>query len=174
MSAAELVDVVDAEDRVIGRATRAEMRQRNLRHRATYILLFNSRGQLFVHRRSASKDVFPSYYDVAVGGVVGAGESYDQGARRELAEEVGITTVAPKPITSFHYADDANQVNGRVYSCTYDGALTLQREEIVAGEWLDLDVVIERAASEPFCPDGIQALLQYLDRLESAQGSTPS
>src|SRR5215475_9437606 len=144
MAASELVDVVDADDRVIGRATRAEIRARKLRHRATYILVFNTRGQLFVHQRTATKDVYPSYYDVAVGGVVAAGESYDDGASRELAEELGVAGVTPRPILSFQYEDDGNQVNGRVYSCTYDGPVHLQAEEIVAGEWLDLDIVVER------------------------------
>ena len=86
-------------------ATRAEMRAQSLRHRATYILVFNSSGQLFVHRRTATKDIYPSYYDVAVGGVVGAGESYDDGAQRELAEELGITAVPPRPILKFQYED---------------------------------------------------------------------
>jgi isopentenyldiphosphate isomerase len=167
MAASELVDVVDADDRVIARATRAEVRARKLRHRATYVLVFNSDGQLFVHQRSATKDVYPSYYDVAVGGVVGAGESYDEGARRELAEEVGISTVTPRPILKFQYEDADNQVNGRVYSCSYDGALTLQEEEIVAGEWLDLDVVLERIHRARFCPDGVEALARYLDKLAS-------
>jgi isopentenyldiphosphate isomerase len=167
MSAAELVDIVDADDRVIGRATRAEVRAQRLRHRATYILVFNGQGQLFVHQRTASKDVYPSYYDVAVGGVVGAGESYDEGAQRELAEELGVTTASPRPILKFQYEDDGNRVNGRVYSCSYDGPVTLQAEEIVSGEWLDLDVVIERMRQQPFCPDGIEALLRYLDRLAS-------
>lgn len=168
MGSDELVDVVDAGDRVVGRATRAEIRAQRLRHRATYILVFNAHGQLFVHQRTANKDVYPSYYDVAVGGVVSAGESYDQGARRELAEELGVTAV-PRPILKFQYEDAANAVNGRVYSCAYDGPLTLQAEEIVAGEWLDLDVVFERARHEKFCPDGMEALLRYLDRLASVQ-----
>jgi isopentenyldiphosphate isomerase len=167
MSASELVDVVDADDRVIGRATRAEVRAQKLRHRATYILVFNRRGQLFVHQRTASKDVYPSYFDVAVGGVVGAGESYDEGALRELAEEIGVTSAAPRPILKFQYEDATNQVNGRVYSCLYDGPLTLQADEIASGEWLDLDVVLERTHQQSFCPDGIEALLHYLDRLAS-------
>jgi isopentenyldiphosphate isomerase len=117
MSAAELVDVVDAEDRVIGQATRAEVRAQSLRHRATYILVFNSQGQLFVHRRTGTKDIYPSYYDVAVGGVVGAGERYDDGAQRELAEEPA-SDVLPRPILAFQYEDLENRVNGRVYSCS--------------------------------------------------------
>src|SRR5512147_2545898 len=101
MAASELVDVVDADDRVIGRATRTDVRAQKLRHRATYILVFNAQGQLFVHQRSAAKDIYPSYFDVAVGGVVGAGESYDAGAQRELAEELGVSGVPVRPILKF-------------------------------------------------------------------------
>jgi isopentenyldiphosphate isomerase len=167
MAAEELVDVVDAADRVIGQATRADVRARRLRHRATYILVFNSTGQLFVHLRSPDKDVYPSHYDVAVGGVVAAGESYDAGARRELAEELGLAGIQPRAILSFQYEDADNQVNGRVYSCAADGPFTLQASEIVSGEWLDLDKVVERSREAPFCPDGIEALFRYLDRLAS-------
>ena len=155
MAATELVDVVDADDRVVGRATRAEMRAGRLRHRATYLLVFNSRGELFVHLRTATKDVYPSHWDVAVGGVVGAGESYDEGARRELAEEVGIRGVTQEVVGDVAYEDAGNQVNGRVYRVTWDGPLTLQAEEVVRGEWLSLDAVRERMRREPFCPDGV-------------------
>ncbi|NIR17298.1 MAG: NUDIX domain-containing protein, partial [Desulfobacterales bacterium] len=61
-----------------------------LPHRATYILVFNSGGELYVQKRTQTKDVFPGYYDVAAGGVVLAGESYEEGAVRELLEELGI------------------------------------------------------------------------------------
>jgi hypothetical protein len=60
-------------------------------------------------------------------------------------------------------------VNGRIYSCAYDGPLALQPEEIAHGEWLDLDVVLERTRHVPFCPDGIEVLFRYLDRLASVR-----
>ena len=161
--AEEEVDIVDEEDRVVGRASRSEMRARKLRHRATYILVFRTDGRLFVHRRTPGKDVFPSYYDVAVGGVVAAGESYDQGAVRELFEEVGVQGTTLRPIGSLEFDDSCNRVNGRIYSCVYDGPLTLQQEEIVSGEWLRLDTVWDRICRQPFCPDGILALQSYRD-----------
>jgi isopentenyldiphosphate isomerase len=170
MSASELVDVVDVSDRVLRRATRAEVRAQNLRHRATYILVFNSKGQLFVHQRTQSKDIYPGYFDVCIGGVVGAGESYEEAARRELTEEVGIGDVPLRRLVSFQFADDTNQLNGTVFSCTYDGTVRLQAEEIVSGEWLDLDVVLERVGTQPFCPDGVEALCRYLDCLERVRG----
>src|SRR5262245_25954953 len=89
-AAEEIVAIVDAQNTVIGAVPRREMRAKNLLHRSTYILVCNSRGELYVQKRTLTKDVFPGYYDPATGGVVLAGESYEQGAVRELEEEMGI------------------------------------------------------------------------------------
>ncbi|HVJ81549.1 MAG TPA: NUDIX hydrolase, partial [Planctomycetia bacterium] len=62
-AAAELVDVVNEAGEVVGVATRAEIRARRLPHRCTYLLVFNLSGQIFIHRRTATKDVFPSFWD---------------------------------------------------------------------------------------------------------------
>jgi isopentenyldiphosphate isomerase len=167
--AAEEVDIVDENDRVVGRASRGEIRKQNLRHRASYVLVFNPLGQLFVHRRTATKDVYPGHFDVAIGGVVLSGESYESAAVRELSEEIGVEGVPLRRVVQFTYDDSSTRVNGVVFSCTYEGTVRLQREEIVSGEWLDLADALMQAQREPFCPDGLEALRRYLDRLESAR-----
>ena len=43
-----------------------------------------------MHRRAEWKDVYPGYWDVCFGGVLGAGEAWDDAAHRELQEEAGI------------------------------------------------------------------------------------
>jgi isopentenyldiphosphate isomerase len=169
MSANELVDIVDERDRVVTQATRHEVRARNLRHRAVYILVFNSRGQLFVHQRTQAKDVFPGYWDVAVGGVLSAGEDYDGGARRELAEELGITDAALRRLFPLRYEDTQNRVCGMLYSCLWDEVVRLQASEIAAGDWVDLDVVLERTRRDQFCPDGLEALRLYLSKLDAVR-----
>jgi 8-oxo-dGTP pyrophosphatase MutT (NUDIX family) len=151
MSAAELVDVVDAQDRVVGRASRGEVRARRLRHRATYLLVFNGRGELFIHLRTAEKDIYPSYWDVAVGGVVGAGESYDDGARRELAEEVGIRDAVPEALFDFATRTNAICVNGRVYRVVWDGPLSCRRRKSCAANGCRPPPSRERMRREPFC-----------------------
>jgi isopentenyldiphosphate isomerase len=75
LPADEIVTIVDAHNNVVGSAPRWEMRAKRLPHRSTYILVFNSQGELFVQKRTMTKDVFPGYYDPATGGVVLAGES---------------------------------------------------------------------------------------------------
>jgi len=173
MNADELVDVVDENDRVLSQATRREVRRGNLRHRAVYILVFNSRGQLFVHRRTLTKDIFPGYWDVAVGGVLGAGEDYDSGAARELHEELGVVSASLRRLFSMRYEGASHQVCGMVYSCTCDGDFTLQASEIVSGEWMDLDVLLEHTQRAPFCPDSLEVLRLYLAKLEAARQAQP-
>ena len=89
----EIVTIVDDQNRVIGSTFRRDMRAQKLPHRATYVLVFNSSGELFVQKRTTNKDVFPGYYDPAAGGVVLAGESYLEAAMRELEEEIGTRNV---------------------------------------------------------------------------------
>jgi|ERR1700687_4276754 len=165
----ELIDVVDKRDRIVTQATRQEVRLRNLLHRSVYVFLFNTAGQLFVHQRTIDKDIFPGYWDVAVGGMVTAGEDYDEAARRELQEETGVASASLRRLFPFRYEDAQNRVCGVVYSCTADGPLRLQRSEIAAGDWMDLDVLVERTQKLEFCPDGIEALKLYLSKLEAAR-----
>ena len=74
---------VDENDEVVGQAPRGEAYARRLRHRCVFILARDPDDRIFVHRRTAQKLVFPSMYDMFVGGVVGAGESYQEAALRE-------------------------------------------------------------------------------------------
>ena len=159
----EIVVIVDEHNEVVGSAPRREMRARRLPHRSTYILVFNSRGELFVQKRADSKDVHPGCYDPVAGGVVLAGESYEAGALRELEEELGIRGVPLERHFEFYLADEDVRVWGAVFSCVYDGPLRLQEEEISSGEFLPVDDVLRRARAEPFTPDGMYALRRYLD-----------
>lgn len=168
MSAGELVDVLGEDGAVVRQATRREVRQANLLHRSVYILVFNAHGQLFVHQRTGTKDVYPGHWDVAVGGVLGAGEDPLTGARRELQEELGVQTDTLRQLFTFRFQDQHLRVVGVVFSCTWDGPVTLQASEIVGGEWLDLEAVVERSRRDSFCPDGIEALGMYLAKLEAA------
>ncbi len=169
MNADELADVVDEHDQVVRQATRREVRQHNLRHRSVYVLVFNSAGQLFVHQRTQTKDIFPGYWDVAVGGVVSAGESYDRGAQRELREELGVEGMLLRRLFRTRYEDATNRGMGMVYSCTCDGPFVLQPSELVSGEWMDLDVLLDRTQRDTFCPDGLQVLRLYLSKLEAVR-----
>ena len=159
----EVVAIVDADNRLIGSAPRHEMRSKGLAHRATYILVFNSRGEIFVQERTLTKDIYPGYLDVATGGVVLAGETYEESAERELAEELGVRGVPLMSHFDFFHQDDRNQVWGRVFSCGHDGPMTLQEEEVADGFFMPVDKVAALAKTKPFTPDGLLVLHRFLE-----------
>jgi len=160
-AADEMVTIVDERNRVVGAAPRREMRAGNLPHRATYILVFNPRGELYVQKRTQSKDVFPGYYDVAAGGVILAGESYEEGAARELEEELGVKGVPLTRLFDFSYKDEWVKIWGAAFSCIYDGEVVLQQEEVESGAFLAVDEVFRLAAAQSFTPDGLYVLRRY-------------
>jgi len=71
------------------------------------------------------KDYCPGYYDLSSGGVVGADETDEDNAYRELNEELGISGVTLERITTVKYEDDNNRVWGNVFLLTYDGEIKL-------------------------------------------------
>jgi len=161
-AADEIVTIVDEQNNLVSAVPRREMRARNLPHRSTYILVFNSRGALYVQKRTLTKDVFPGYYDVAAGGVVLAGESYEQGARRELEEEMGIRDVPLTWLFDFYFADEHTRVWGGAFSCVYNGEIVLQEEEVESGAFMPIEDILRRAETERFTPDGLYVLRRYL------------
>ncbi|MFZ0135073.1 MAG: NUDIX hydrolase YfcD [Desulfobacterales bacterium] len=160
----EIVAIVDERNRVVGEAPRGRMRAEGLVHRATYILVFNDGGELFVQKRTPTKDIYPGYYDVATGGVVLAGESYETAAGRELAEELGVTGVPLAAHFDFFYEEAGNRVWGRVFSCTYSGAVVLQAEEVESGGFYPVNEILENRPQRSFTPDGIYVLRRFLSQ----------
>ncbi|WP_031075483.1 NUDIX domain-containing protein [Streptomyces sp. NRRL S-118] len=160
----EILDVVDEHDVVVGRAPRGEVYARGLRHRCVFVLARDAEDRLFVHRRTATKLVFPSLYDMFVGGVVGAGESYDEAALREAEEELGVRGLPrPTPLFRFLYEDDGGRGGGRGswWSAVYEVRCTLpvapQPEEVAWHAFLPEAEVEARLADREWVPDGLAA-----------------
>jgi isopentenyl-diphosphate delta-isomerase len=150
----ELVDVLDATGAVVGTATRAEVRARNLRHRSVGIVVLDGRGRLLAHRRAADKDIWPGWWDLACGGVVGAGEAWDDAARRELLEELGIDG-HPQLLGEGAWADDDTDAVVRVYAVEHDGPYRFDDGEVVEARWVGRAELDALRASAPFCPDSV-------------------
>ena len=159
----EIVTIVDRANNVTGSATRRQMRAERLPHRCSYILVFNSRGELYVQKRTVIKDIYPGYWDPAAGGVMQMGESYEENAAREVAEELGVRGVEVRPLFDMWFEDDRSQVWGRAFTCVYDGPLELQAEEVQFVEMMTPQDVLRRAAAgEQFTPDGLLVVERYL------------
>lgn len=148
----ELLDVVDKDDNVVAVNTRGEIHARGLMHRAVHILVFNSRGEVFLQKRSMSKDEQPGKWDSSAAGHVDSGEGYLDCARREIGEELGIET-AQEFETLFKLPASALTGNEHcmVYRYVFDGPMVLDPDEIDDGVWISperLDHRVGQADSE--------------------------
>lgn len=162
-SDAERIAWVDDDDQLLGSLPRAELRARGLIGRGTFILLFNSAGELCVHRRTLSKAIYPGYWDPAAGGMVQADESYAQSAARELEEELGIAGVELRAHGTFFFDQPDNRLWCAVFSAVSDAPLTLQPEEVLEAKFIDPhQALAEAKAGTPYCPDSLAALRKYL------------
>ncbi|HKO83894.1 MAG TPA: NUDIX domain-containing protein [Actinomycetota bacterium] len=85
----ELVERVDAQDRVLGVVSRREAVREGWLHRVGVVVCRDGEGRFLVHRRAEQLSRFPGHYELGVGGAAGVGESYEQAAARELGEELG-------------------------------------------------------------------------------------
>ena len=166
----ELVGLVDEDGRPTGSAPRDVVRRDNLRHRSTGVLVRRpSDGAVYVHLRSPDKDWAPSHHDAAAGGVLGPDEDPADGARRELAEELGIEGVELTPLLVTSYDDDTVRCVAHVFEVWYDGPVRHVDGEVVSGGWMSQADLVDHLADPDwlFVPD----TRAVLDRLaEGAVG----
>lgn len=146
----EIFDVVNERDEVIGRKPRSEVHRLGLLHRAVHVLVFNSRGEIFLQKRSMKKDRHPGTWDSSASGHVDSGEDYDATAIRELREEIGLDATAPlKKLFKIPACDETDQEFVWVYRCENDGPFDLNVDEIERGDWFAPELVTRWAAERP-------------------------
>lgn len=133
MKSPEMFELVDDAGRVIGLAPRHCCHGNPaLKHRTAHVVVISTTGRILLQLRSHRKDVQPGRWDTAVGGHLALGETFEQAARREMAEEIGLN--APDlPLVQLFDMTIANAVEAeqtRVFSVISDGPFAAQPEEV--------------------------------------------
>ncbi len=149
MTTEDLLDVVDEHDNPLREAPRWLVHCDRLLHRAVHIFVFDPQDRLLIQVRSETKDEDPLLYTSSASGHVDAGESYDQAARRELQEELGVerpleflTKLPASPRTGFEHT-------ALYRACASLEELTVNRDEIAALFAVSVDELRERLRVEP-------------------------
>lgn len=161
-NSSELVEWVNPDGSVIEVVSRQKMREQMLRHRATYVAVVNSQNQLIVHKRADWKEIYPGWWDIAFGGVCGAGESWELSAQRELAEEAGIVGVPFEPIGGFNYDGEDGSVVGRAYLARWDGEISFNDGEVVAIDTVEIAELSDWLTNHSVCLDSRDCLAPLL------------
>ncbi len=129
----EFLDVVNNDDKVIGRAPRSQVYANLLTHRIAHVILFNKTGKMCLQMRG-NVSFCPFHWDFTASGHVRSGETYEEAAFRELDEEVGVKTKI-----KFEYKDlytyTGNERNGlkkflATFSGVYEGKFKLDKNEV--------------------------------------------
>jgi 16S rRNA (adenine1518-N6/adenine1519-N6)-dimethyltransferase len=161
----EQFPVVDEADQVLRSASRAEVHGNNLLHRAVHILIFNKTGEVYLQKRSRSKDRHPLLWDSSAAGHVDAGEEYDDAARRELQEELGID-VPLERVLKLPALERTDHEFIWLYHGRHDAEFELNRNEIEYGDFFPAGVVTGWLGARPedFAPGFAECWKAYLKK----------
>jgi len=140
MSPKNYVDVVDKNDTVIDKITEEEATTVHDKiTRSVAVLLYNSKGEMYLQKRARTKVRYPLYWECSVSGFVDAGEPYEDAAVRELEEELGIRKKPQQLEFLFKKLIQTDKIeHAKVYALETDEPITLNKEEISEGKFFSI------------------------------------
>lgn len=159
---------VDETDTSVGPIGREDSRKAGARYRIVRVSVETEAGEIAVQKRLSTKKTYPNCWDTSAGGNVDYSESYEEAAKRGLAEEIGVTGVELEEVAYF-YAEavdpDGNKMNRftKVYRAAVaaDMEFRLQPGEVSEVKWMSRDAVV-RLADGDLTTDGLrQTIEQY-------------
>ncbi len=149
----EIFPVVDPSGTVIGQATRGECHGGSmLLHPVVHLHVFNSRGELYLQKRPAWKDIQPGRWDTAVGGHVDYGETIAEALRREVREELGITEFTPEAVAVYEFRSERERELVYVYRAVCDGPVR-PSDELDGGRFWPPQEIRENLGNGTFTPN---------------------
>lgn len=150
----EYFDVLDEKGNYTGKKElRDKCHKEGLWHKAVVVFVINSKNQVLLQKRSASKKMWPNTWDVTAGGHVLAGEFGFESIIREAKEELGIDlekndiTFIGSSLSVNIKGDITNKHYNEYYIANKDldeTKLELQTEEVSEVKWIDKNEIIER------------------------------
>lgn len=165
----EIVDLVDENDNVIGERLKSECHQTGLWHRVAAVFVFNSKGELLLQKRGQNVRR-PNLLTSSAGGHLHKGDSYEDGAKRELLEELGIE--APVHLITKYSKVDTNYPNGEVerehnalYISHYDGEIKIDKNDLASTTFYSIEKIQQMIKENEFqfTPDFLIEFKHYLD-----------
>lgn len=159
----ELIDVYNAVGEKTGCVERSKAHGDNtLLHRAAHVFVFSGDGRLLLQKRAITKRIQPGKWDASVGGHLAAGEDYLTGARRELAEELGLPEDTPlEHLFDVAIRNEIESEDARVFKAVSEGPFDFQKEEIDEVRFFTADELQDPQWRKEFTP----CLIGELERI---------
>jgi isopentenyldiphosphate isomerase len=146
MNTEEYLDLVDENDIVIGRKLRSEIYAEGfLNFRAAHAFLINSKGQLWIPRRTAHKVLLPLALDFSAAGHVESGETYDDAFAREVFEELAIdVSKVEHRLLGKLTPKDGVKIFQQVYEIKSDTTPNYNPDDFIESSWVTPQEIVEK------------------------------
>jgi isopentenyldiphosphate isomerase len=160
----EWFPVVDEEGNTIGKALRSVCHDGKsmLLHPVVHLHLFNTKGELFLQKRSSKKDIQPGKWDTSVGGHIDPGESVDEALRREAREELGLKDFEPVFRGRYIWESIRERELVNSFSTISDFVPVVNIDEIEEGRYWRIEEIKEALGKEIFTPNFENEILKIL------------
>ena len=150
----EMFPLVDEQGNIIGAITRGESHDGSKKlHPVVHLHVFNSKGEIYLQKRPAWKDIQPSKWDTACGGHIDLGEDVKTSLKREVREELGITDFTPQDMGHYVFESAREKELVYVHKTIYNGDIQPSKEELDGGRFWSRDEILSNIGKNIFTPN---------------------
>ncbi len=150
----EILPIIEPDGIVIGRASRAYCHAgTGLLHPVVHLHLEDHMGRIYLQKRSASKDLYPGYWDTAVGGHLTYGETVLEALYREAAEELGLRAFNPVWLGSYIYENGGDREYVCMFAAVGNFNIHPDNLEVQEGEWWTVERIEENLGKSVITPN---------------------
>lgn len=164
----ELLEVVNYKGEIVGILPRSRIHGNpSLAHRVVHVLVFNTKGEILLQKRSMSKDVAPGKWDTSVGGHLNIGEDPLSAARREMKEELGILVGEPRFLYTYIHTNSYETELVYTYSCLYEGEISFNPDEIDEVKFWSLEEISKNIGKNILSDNFGHEMLNYMQLMKN-------
>lgn len=161
---------VDENDNVIGVRPRDDFYIGKYIHRASALILFNSKNEILIQKRAPTKKWHPNRYTYSVSGTVAENETYESCIKKEMKEEIGISIPVKFLFKAFH-GGSRDKVFYAVYIGKSDDKIRFEENEITKIEWVPADKLRKDIEKNPekYTPTLVEGMKKYFAEFYRAE-----
>lgn len=150
----EMLPIVNEHGIVIGQASRQYCHSgAKPLHPVVHLHILNRNGELYIQKRSMSKDLLPGRWDTAVGGHVGYGESTIEALIREAGEELGFFDFNPTGLFTYIFESDIEREMVNVFAAVGNFELHPDNDEVDEGRYWSFAEIDRNLSKSIFTPN---------------------